>query len=63
LGWRQVFGFDCSGVELLQAASTKIAEGNGMIEHFEPTPLKSLGAIVRIGASSRSFCGAVMNTA
>ncbi len=57
-----MFGFECRDVELLQAVSTKIAEGNGVIEDFEPAPLKSLGPIVRIGASSRCFGGAVMNT-
>ncbi len=57
-----MFGFECRGVELLQAVSTKIAEGNGVIEDFEPRPLKSLGPIVRVGASSRSFGGAMMNT-
>ncbi len=57
-----MFGFECRGVELLQAVSTKIAEVNGVIEDVEPTPLKSLGPIVRIGGSSRCFGGAVMNT-
>ncbi len=57
-----MFGFKCRGVELLQAVSTKIAEDNGVIEDFEPTRLKSLGAIVRVGASWRWFRGAVMRT-
>ena len=52
-----MFGFECRGVELLQAVSTKIAEDNGVIEDIEPARLKSLGAIVRVGASWRSLSG------
>ncbi len=59
-------GSKCSalsvGVALLQTVSTKIAEDNGVIEDFEPTRLKSLGPIVRVGASWRCFHGAVMRT-